>query len=1451
MNRQRQWLAVAAMALLAVGMAPRAEAVENIANSSGYWTNAAIWSASAVPNSTHDVVIPTGVTVTCTGLTTNFINSLTITGTLEHAANASTETHKLILDIAGGLTIASGGKINVKGRGYGAKSGPGSTPDRSGAAHAGQGGFAFSVYGTGSQVTYGSIKEPSNCGSGTQSQSGGGVVILRVGDACVLDGSIVADGNTGSDNGGAAGGSINIAAGTLSGAGTLSANGGNDSVNGGGGGGGRIAVVLTNGNFNAFPVANITAFGGTTSWGKGAAGTVYLKASGATYGDLIVNNSNRVAIVYTMTMDPTNRFDSITTTNAGVLAIDTNAVLDLTGCALRSDSTTNNLISRLVFGPHTNSVIWPESFTNTATLSQRGTNAVVLPGDMTVVSGGILLHEANGSSEANKLNLAMGGALTLNSGASVYVTGRGYAAKYGPGGTTVRGGAAHGGGGGNGISGLLGCREAYGSITNPVSLGSGTQGQAGGGVVILRVGDACVLDGSIVADGNTGSDNGGAAGGSINIAAGTLSGAGTLSANGGNDTSNGGGGGGGRIALSASGGDTTQFQLLTITAYGGVGNTQERGAAGTVFLKAGNQTYGSVIVANNNYSTTARTMVGTNVTDAVVGDVTLRDNGQFTVYTNLTLTVYGNWSNGVSATALSGGGTVLFAGATTNTVHGNTTFDNVICQTPGKTLKFEGGKTQTMLAGLTIAGVSNNPVALLPATAGQQWFIKVTNSISAPSISYVVVSNSTALTNGNGQALTAQYSTPAYVGVDNSLNGNTNWSFPLAEQDKVWNGSLSTSWGNENNWTPSGVPQSSDLSITIPEAPANQPVLDIAREYSCPLTVQSSARLILGGRNLTVGALTNAGTIIATGSETLTCLNDVDFTDGSFTAAQSTVQLSGTLPQSLTANGATFCALNIANTNAVAVTDAFAARDLNIRLSSADVAFSEGFAVTNLSVVVTNGATLTFTAGKTYNVGNGLVLVGVAGKPILMNNAGGSWLLNVGGYAAVRYVSADYSDARGGRKIYAVNSTDGGHNQNWDFGAGKVWVGTTTSWTDDTNWLPSGAPVSTNFVLIDGSSVSMPRLTNATTIAGLSVVGASGPATLTVDMPSADAALSVNADLGIGDNATLTHTANPAGTAEVYRLVVNVGGNLTVGAGGMIQVTGRGYAAKYGPGRTTVRGGAAHGGGGGNGISGLLGSRQTYGSIANPVSLGSGTQSQSGGGVAILRVGDACVLDGSIVADGNTGSDNGGAAGGSINIAAGTLSGAGTLSANGGNDTSNGGGGGGGRIALSASGGDTTQFQLLTITAYGGVGKTQERGAAGTIYLQSAAQGAGRGTVTINNNAQTTSARTQIPPFTNAVLGELRSASVIVTNRGAMAVTTNDRIASLTVVNTTEPLNLGASNTVLTVMTSEMSINGTAYTKAGLYTTNNWNGFDSPGVNVTGAGAILLYRPSGAVIMFR
>ena len=93
----------------------------------GNWTDSGTWGGSDPAG--NDVYICAGHTITNTGTSAISINSLTITGTLTHAANSTYpspgEVNKINLSISGNLTIASVGQINVDGMGYNAGQGPG------------------------------------------------------------------------------------------------------------------------------------------------------------------------------------------------------------------------------------------------------------------------------------------------------------------------------------------------------------------------------------------------------------------------------------------------------------------------------------------------------------------------------------------------------------------------------------------------------------------------------------------------------------------------------------------------------------------------------------------------------------------------------------------------------------------------------------------------------------------------------------------------------------------------------------------------------------------------------------------------------------------------------------------------------------------------------------------------------------------------------------------------------------------------------------------------------------------------------------------------------------------------------------------------------------------------------------------------------------------------------
>jgi hypothetical protein len=416
----------------------------------------------------------------------------------------------------------------------------------------------------------------------------------------------------------------------------------------------------------------------------------------------------------------------------------------------------------------------------------------------------------------------------------------------------------------------------------------------------------------------------------------------------------------------------------------------------------------------------------------------------------------------------------------------------------------------------------------------------------------------------------------------------------------------------------------------------------------------------------------------------------------------------------VTAGGNTFDTVDIANTGTVS--------------------FLDGFTAARLSCT-NGGTTLNFKDGSTYTVGI-LYLIGASGNNMKLRSAstGTRWKLNVTGYTVVRYVDAQDSDASGGRTVYAINSTDStpGSNINWDFTAGKFWIGGTGAWTNSANWSPVGEPTVGSYVVIDGGSVTL-NVTNLLTISSLTL----GPAlssTLTVSNGNVTSkGLIVTNNVIIGPYGTLTHAAETAtGTTlgnEQQRLYLVVSNNLTIASGGRIDVDSKGYDGGSGPGK----GGGWDWGGGHGGAGGKQGVNadvydamtNTYGSVTNPVNSGSGdvTAGDRGGGTVVLRVTGAVTHDGIITANGAQTGANGrsGGAGGSINLTAGSIAGGGFFRAEGGQSTVC--GGGGGRIAVNLTASDTIPDSVRTnITAYGGTTSGYGYGAAGTVYVKGANQ---------------------------------------------------------------------------------------------------------------------------------
>ena len=473
------------------------------------------------------------------------------------------------------LNISATGSINVNARGY--LGGRHNNSDdsgytigntlgatyRSGGSHGGLGG-AFDGIPNG---IYGSMDLPVDLGSGGSrgyynsnlGGDGGGRIEVTA-QTINVEGMISANGGNGGGGqaGSGSGGSILLFTNELYGSGTIQANGGNSEV---GGGGGRVAIHY---NTNVMEPSLFRVLGGQGSYSTGGNGTLFLKQSLQTYGDLVVDGLGSVTPGSSSPIPPGYIFDNVILRNSARVVAD---------------------------------------------------NPIVVNDSLQVLTGSILTH-SQGSEDGLVLDI---GTLIVDETSRIDVTGKGYnggrrdgnSADYGltlgslPG-ANYRSGGSYGGYGG--VYDGPGSNAPYGHPNAPVYLGSGGSrgyygsqlGGNGGGRVTIVARLGVEIEGSILANGQTGGGGqaGSGSGGSIYIETSKLSGAGYISADGGIGEV---GGGGGRIAAVYDylGTDDDDLNgLRNITAFGGHGS-YNWGSAGTVLLKKSNQTYGDLYIDDN------------------------------------------------------------------------------------------------------------------------------------------------------------------------------------------------------------------------------------------------------------------------------------------------------------------------------------------------------------------------------------------------------------------------------------------------------------------------------------------------------------------------------------------------------------------------------------------------------------------------------------------------------------------------------------------------------------------------------------------------------------------------------------------------------------------------------------------------------------------------------------
>lgn len=347
--------------------------------------------------------------------------------------------------------------------------------------------------------------------------------------------------------------------------------------------------------------------------------------------------------------------------------------------------------------------------------------------------------------------------------------------------------------------------------------------------------------------------------------------------------------------------------------------------------------------------------------------------------------------------------------------------------------------------------------------------------------------------------------------------------------------------------------------------------------------------------------------------------------------------------------------------------------------------------------------------------------------------------------------------------------------------------------SNPTNWLGGVRPVSGDAVHLDATTNKAMTwdLSNITVRAWNQDAGYTGVVTFLTRYPGrgffTNVTITGNCTLNGG---TWTHPANTGGTSAYDRLSVTVGGNFTFGSGGRVDLTGRGYAASSGPGAgypsqraSVVTKAASHGGEGARAAN--VTNTYCYGSIRAPETLGSGCLNYGGGAIRLFVDGLA-TLDGTMIANGifagTNPQMNGGNAGGSIYVKAGSVAGAGLLNASGSDGYWS---GGGGRIALIAT--NAASLGNVVCRALAGVPNSL-RGAAGSIYAETAANlpGHGRLIVDAQGAAPMDTVYTEFPPVLEtypvhpAISGEMENLVLQITNSGGrLMLTSSIRVGNI------------------------------------------------------------------------
>ena len=1252
-------------------------------------------------------------------------------GALVHqwAYTGSQQGERVTLDLSGDLVIEKNAAIEVSNQGYGPSGRyPGETAPGGGGggSHIGRGGLS-----PGS--TYGSVYRPREAGGGGQHGSdgdrGGGVVRILAQNILFLDATSAiranGEGSTGYYTRGGAGGSVWITVeGSVSGNGSITANGG-ASENGaqGSGGGGAIAIEYGT-TLDPALEANLRALGGSRDR-EGGAGSIYLKGPASVYGDLVLDNGS---VVGGSTVLPSIGTGAALAGSGGATLVTdratdipayfvghwieirnpagalkgtwriaevngTTAVLEAGGSA---PTVAEGDTWQGVYRFDNYSVVGNVPVTSPDPIRVGGTQEIngsvqvreIVAGNLILRSGAVLTHPySNDANNPESLSIELTGTLTIEAGALIDVTARGFNRQVTyPGETTASGsgGGSHIGQGGSSSG------TTYGSIYRPQENGAGgantSDGDRGGGVVRI-VANELVLNGEIRANGqgSTGYYTRGGAGGSVWITlTGGISGDGRVEARGGaSENGNQGSGGGGAVAIEHGGASGTVIE--NSRTWGG--NHHVRGGAGSIYVHGPSSVYGDLKVDNSTIAGAATTLpsLGSGTAQAGSGGSLLVTDltsiqpyfiGHWVEITNGTTgDLRGTWRvasiYGAQLTLAPNGveSVNVFAGDLWQGVYKVDNYEvvgsvDVISPDPIRVAQAQviSGTVQTRQIVANDLILRENAVLTHPYTSSaedpERLEIELTGdltlepgaSISVSSRGYVPYQTypgaSAPGSNGGG----------SHIGLGGYGPGTTYGSVYRPRE----------AGGGGGNST------DGDRGGGIVEITARN------------VELQGSTSSIRANGQGSTSYYTRGG---AGGSIWIRATGQI--TGDGYIEAKGGASDNGALGS----GGGGAIAIEHAGTSGSVLTNLRAFGGSRDREGGAGSIWVLGPGGTYGDLVVDN-TTIVGEWTELPSLGSGTAQAGSIGTTLVTDRAGGIPAYFVGHYVEIYDLSGAYlgtwriASTEGSQAVLATNGDDGTPSLQPGYEWQGVYHFDNVTLSGSSLSLRSADPI-----LVTGTQTISGQVITKRVIAG---------------------------DLVLSDNATLRHATQGSGSFE--SLEIDLTGNATIGIGAAINVSSRGYAAN-----TTYPGETPPGGNGGGSHMGLggLSPGSTYGSVYRPQEHGGGGENGSdgdrgGGTVRLFAGGDLtfAASSSSIRANGQgqTSYYTRGGAGGSIWVdIEGVVRGDGYVEAIGGaSDNGTLGSGGGGAIAI-YHGGTDGGTALDNLRAYGG--SRYRQGGPGTILV--------------------------------------------------------------------------------------------------------------------------------------